>query len=146
MRNLVVMAQIAGRRCAFGTHEVQSVIELGAITPVPAAPPHIAGITALRSKPLTVIDSRQALGFNSEDWELDNRAIVVAVQGFSYALKVDRIEDVTSEVTKPSEIPGGFGPQWTYVSSGMIETMTGPALLVDVPKIINPPVNIEDAA
>ena len=138
MKDLLVMAQIAGRRCAFNAHDVQSVIELGAVTPVPGTPDHIAGITALRSQALTVIDSRSALGFESSQWELDDRAIVIAVQGHSYALKVDAIEDITTGVTDPGKVPGGFGAEWSRVAKGMIETMSGPALLLDLGRLINP--------
>ena len=59
---LLVIAQIAGRRCALSANDVKSVIELGTVTPVPRAPDFITGITALRSQSLTVIDCRRALG------------------------------------------------------------------------------------
>lgn len=61
--DLLVIAQIAGRRCALSALDVKSVIEIGTITPIPRAPVWIAGITALRSQALTVIDCRRALGF-----------------------------------------------------------------------------------
>jgi purine-binding chemotaxis protein CheW len=140
--NLFVIAQIAGRRCAFSALDVKSVIELGAVTPVPRTPDYIAGITAVRSQMLTVIDCRLALGFGSgtdQIWPTDDRAAVASHGGHSYALVVDGIEDITTAVGEPGQIPGGFGAQWLRVTRGMIETMVGPALLVDIAALIDGP-------
>ncbi|WP_296722091.1 chemotaxis protein CheW [Erythrobacter sp.] len=139
MSELLVIIQIAGRRCALGAHDVKSVIELGSITPVPRTPDFVAGITALRSQSLTVIDCRSALGFDTAQWPTDDRAAVVACGGHSYALMVDGIEDITTAAGVPGQIPGGFGPEWSRIATGMIETMTGPALLIDLAALIAGP-------
>jgi purine-binding chemotaxis protein CheW len=140
MSELLVIIQIAGRRCALSAHDVKSVIEIGAITPVPRAPDFITGITALRSQTLTVIDCRRALGIaTGEDAPTDDRAAVVASGGHAYALMVDAIEDITTATGAPGPVPGGFGPEWSRVARGMIETMTGPALLVDLAALIAGP-------
>ncbi|MFU7528745.1 chemotaxis protein CheW [Qipengyuania sp. ASV99] len=146
MNDLLVMTQIAGRRCALRAHDVQSVIEIGAISPVPRAPEFIAGITAMRSQALTVIDCRLALGFDPEQWPCDDRAIVVAVDGYSYALRIDSIEDITTGMDEVGDIPGGFGQEWSRVATGMIETRTGPALLIDLAALIRGPEAIGAAA
>lgn len=139
MSELLVIIQIAGRRCALSAHDVKSVIELGSITPVPRTPEFVAGITALRSQSLTVIDCRSALGFDATQWPRDDRAAVVASGGHSYALMVDGIEDITTAAGVSGQIPGGFGPEWSRIATGMIETMTGPALLIDLAALIAGP-------
>lgn len=144
MNDLLVMAQIAGRRCALKAQDVQSVIELGTITPVPRTPDFIAGITALRSQALTVIDCRLALGFDAGQWETDPRAAAVSVAGHSYALMVDSIEDVTTSAGEATAVTGGFGPEWSRVATGMIETGIGPALLLDLEALIAGPEDARD--
>lgn len=139
MNELLVMIQIAGRRCALHASDVQSVIELGSITPISRTPDFIAGITALRSQALTVIDCRLALGFTTIEWPTDGRAAAVSVGGHAYALMVDAVEDVTTSVSEPGQISGGFGPEWTRVATGMIETGVGPALLIDLETLIAGP-------
>ena len=139
MNNLMVMTQIAGRRCALHAHDVQSVIELGDVTPVPQTPEFIAGITALRSQALTVIDCRLALGFEQIQWDTDTRAAVVSIAGHSYALIIDAIEDITTSIGEPSQVTGGFGTEWSRVATGMIETDKGPALLIDLAALIAGP-------
>jgi purine-binding chemotaxis protein CheW len=137
--DLLVIVQIAGRRCALRALDVKSVIEVAAITPVPRAPGWIAGITALRSQALTVIDCRRAIGLMEGEWPTDHRAVVVAEGGHSYALLVDGIEDITTSVSEAGQVPGGFGPQWSRIALGMIETMAGPALLVDLAALLAGP-------
>ena len=137
--DLLVVVQIAGRRCALSALDVKSVIELGAVTPVPRAPDYIAGITALRSQALTVIDCRTALGLGTADWPTDHRAAVVSEDGHAYALMVDAIEDITTAAGEAGQVPGGFGPEWSRVATGMIETMTGPALLIDLAALLAGP-------
>ncbi|MBD2842777.1 chemotaxis protein CheW [Erythrobacter rubeus] len=139
MNDLMVMTQIAGRRCALPAHDVKSVIELSTITPVPQTPDFIAGITAMRSQALTVIDCRLALGFAEGDWETDDRAAVVAIDGHFYALLIDAIEDITTTTSEPGQVSGGFGPEWSRVAKGMIETAAGPALLINFPALIAGP-------
>lgn len=137
--DLLVITMIGGRRCALSALDVKSVIELGTVTAIPRAPSWIAGITALRSQALTVIDCRRALGLVESDWPTDPRAAVIADGGHSYALMVDAIEDITTALGDPGQVPGGFGPQWSRVAIGMIETMAGPALLIDLATLLAGP-------
>jgi purine-binding chemotaxis protein CheW len=140
MNALVLMVQIGGRRCAMAAEDVRSVIDLAEIVPVPRAPDFIAGITALRSQTLTVIDCRRALALqDAASLPTDGRAAVVAIGGHSYALLVDAIEDITSAQSEPGPIPGGFGAEWQRAARGMIETGIGPALLLDLPQLIAGP-------
>ncbi|MEP1421546.1 MAG: chemotaxis protein CheW [Erythrobacter sp.] len=137
MNSLLVMALIAGRRCAFLAPDVQSVIEIGIITPVPRTPAYITGLTAVRSQALTVLDCRTAIGFNAEEFQTDPRAIVTSYGGDSYALRIDAIEDICSAIGEPTSVPGGFGEQWSQAAKGLIETRAGPALLLDLGTIID---------
>ncbi|MEE4539850.1 MAG: chemotaxis protein CheW [Erythrobacter sp.] len=146
MNDLLVIAQIAGRRCALPALNVQSVIEVGTITPVPRSPAYVAGITALRSQTLTVIDCRTALGFDPDQWPCDHRAVVVPIEAHPYALIIDRIEDVTTTVGELGQVPGGFGTNWARIATGMIETRIGPALLIDVHALIAPLEELGSAA
>ncbi len=149
--HLLVIAQIAGRRCALSALDVKSVIDLGTVTPIPRTPDYIAGITALRSQALTVIDCRLALGLGTglgtgleghgcgHIWPTDDRAAVVSEGGHAYALLVDQIEDITTAIGEPGQVPGGFGAAWSRVATGTIETMIGPALLIDLAALIAGP-------
>lgn len=136
MTNLLLMCLIAGRRAAIPTERVLSVIEVDAVTPIPMTPDFIVGLTALRSQALTVIDCRVSLGFSASDRVVGSRAAVIEHDGHRYALLVDEAFDVAEALSEPLPVPGGFGEGWRHAATGMIETESGPALLVDVEQLI----------
>ena len=146
MSDVIILAQIAGRPCAMRASEVETVIEIGAITPIPRAPAHILGLTALRSQALTVVDCRTIVGANLDDFTTDSRAAVVRVEGHSYALRVDQIRDVATMASDPEAIAGGFGKAWSSFAEGIVETETGPALLISAQKLLTSIGNSQVAA
>ena len=146
MSELLVIAVIAGRRCALRAVDVHSVIETGNISPIPRTPEHIIGLSALRSQALTVVDCRIALGLDLEGLPTDVRAAVVKSEGHSYALQVDAIEDVEQAMSEPTQVPGGFGREWSRAGEGMVETTGGPALLLKIDQIVSGPERIAKVA
>lgn len=136
MNELLLMCLIAGRRAAIPAIRVLSVIEIEAVTPIPTTPDFIIGLTALRSQALTVIDCRVSLGFAASERVVGCRAAVVEHEGHRYALLVDEAFDVAQALSDPVQVPGGFGDGWQHAARGMVETDSGPALLVDVEQIL----------
>ena len=140
MTALVVIVEVAGRRAALRTSEVQSVVELDAISPVPRAPGFVLGLTALRSSTLTVVDAAAAIGLPAHGLpEAGTRAAIVDHAGHRYALVVDEIDDVAEARGDPAPVPGEAGPGWERVSQGLIETDRGPALLIDLGTLLAGP-------
>lgn len=139
MSGLLLLAHIGGRKAAFRAQDIGSIVELTDIVPVPRAPDFIAGLAALRSKALTVIDSRKALGLPAPAAAADGRAPVVEIDGYSYALLVDRVEDIASAIGEPAPLPATLGSDWTRIAHGLVETSAGPAILVDVTALIAGP-------
>ena len=136
MSELLLICRIAGRRAAIPALQVHSVIEMETITPVPRAPDHILGLTALRSQALTVIDTSRALGFDRMTDVAGERAAVVEHDGHVYALVLEETNDVEMALSDPQPLPGGFGDEWHQVARGMSETAGGPALVICVEKLI----------
>lgn len=135
MSELVVLVTIDGKRVAISAPEVESVIELDTIYPVPGAPAYVAGLTAMRSQTMTVIDSRAALGLPSATKSAE-RCPVISINGHLYALLVDSVEDVVEASSECTPIAGGYGAAWQHVAKGMVETDTGPVLLIDPEALI----------
>lgn len=131
MTELVILAIIGGRQTAIAAEAVRSVIEVTEIVPVPRAPDYVLGLAALRSRPMTVIDTRQAIGLGKVDESTGNRAIVVEQDGHAYALMVEEVFDVVPTVGDIKAVGSRFGKGWQAVASGMVETPRGPALLID---------------
>ena len=65
------------------------------ITPVPRAAAHVAGLSALRSRVLTVIDCMRSLELGTADRQAGIlEGAVVELDGHHYALIVDSVDDV----------------------------------------------------
>jgi purine-binding chemotaxis protein CheW len=115
MAQLLVIAAVAGERIAFPSDEIESVVEIGAITPVPGAAPHVAGLAALRSRVLTVIDCRASLEPGTAI--ADRRdALITAHGGHLYALLVERVEDVAEAEGSFAPPPPGLSPSWARIA------------------------------
>ena len=137
MQQLLLIVTIGGERVALPAASVESVVELDALIPVPRAAPHIAGLSALRSRVLTVIDCRRALELGAADCSKGIReAAVVELDGHHYALIVDLVEDVVEASSEPTVIRAAMGAGWERVSAGMVETEAGPLLLVNIAALI----------
>ena len=137
MNELLLIVTIAGERVAFPAAAVESVVELDTLIPVPRALPHIAGLSALRSRVLTVIDCMRSLELGETDCADGIReGAVVELDGHHYALLVDTVEDVVEALSDPAPVRAAMGPGWERVSQGMVETEEGPLLLVDVGALI----------
>ena len=137
MSELLLVVTIAGERVALRSEAVESVVELDALIPVPRAAPHVAGLSALRSRVLTVIDCMRALELGVTNCSDGIReAVVVELDGHHYALLVDLVEDVVEAMSEPSPVRAAMRPGWERISEGMVETETGPLLVVDVAGLI----------
>ena len=138
MNQLLLIVRIAGERVALPAAAVESVVELDTLIPVPRAAPHVAGLSALRSRVLTVIDCKRSLDLGESDCSQGIReAAVVELDGHHYALIVDLVEDVIEALSEPTPIRAAMGPGWERASEGMVETEAGPLLLVDVGSLIS---------
>ena len=138
MAELLLVVTIGGERVALPAAGVESVVELEALIPVPRAAAHVAGLSALRSRVLTVIDCMRSLELGVTDCSDGIReAAVVELEGHHYALIVDLVEDVVEALSEPVAVRAAMGPGWERVSQGMVETEQGPLLLVDIAALVS---------
>ncbi len=140
MNEMLLVIVLAGRRAALPAIEVNSVIELAEVTPVPRSAAHIVGLAALRSRPLTVIDCTAALGLSEGDvdWR-KSRAVVVEHEGHLYGLLVDAADDIVASLDEPAALGADPGPGWRRVALGRVETEVGAVLLLDIAALIAGP-------
>jgi purine-binding chemotaxis protein CheW len=140
MSELYLIVGLCGEKVAFGASEVQSVIELGKITPAPRAPAFIAGLAALRSRALTVIDCARSLEMEREACDLEgSHAAVIELKGHIYALVLDHVDDVVEAHSTPEPVPAHLSGGWQRVAKGMVETELGPMLVVDLAALVAGP-------
>lgn len=82
----------------YGVHvmQVQEVLPMPEITPVPGAPAWIMGIINLRGNVVTVIDTRMRLGISPRVPDTSNRVIVIETDEQVAGILVDGVAEVAN--------------------------------------------------
>ena len=139
MAELLLIVRLAGERVALPAADVESVVEIDALTPVPGAAGHVAGLAALRSRVLTVIDCLASLDPSRRLPPEAREAVMAVVDGHPYALLVEAVEDVveaSGERRPATALTGG----WRRIGRATIEAEGDLLLLADVEALIAGPV------
>ncbi|MFA5965816.1 MAG: chemotaxis protein CheW [Sphingomonas sp.] len=135
MSQLFLIAQIAGRAVAIESAQVESVVDIGAIVPVPGAGRQIRGLAALRSRVVTVIDTRVALGLEHVATHA-TRAVITQHDGHHYAILVDILEDVAPFDPVPLSSGIVLDAGWRAAGCGIVERDGEPVLVIDLRALI----------
>jgi len=139
MTELLLIVTIAGERITIPAADVESVVELDSLIPVPRAASHIAGLAALRSRVLTVIDCFASLELTATSDKRLKEAIIVEADGHPYALLVDSVEDVVEVDGEVRPVRTSLSGGWRRVARGMIEVGGDLLLLVDTQALLAGP-------
>lgn len=134
MSELLLIVRLAGQRVALPASDVESVVEIETLTPVPRAASHVAGLAALRSRVLTVIDGRVSLGMEQAG-DL-SEAVVVVSDGHPYALLVEGVEDVIEASSEVQPLRTGLRGGWARVARGLVEAEGDLLLFADLHALI----------
>ncbi|WP_336969959.1 chemotaxis protein CheW [Sphingobium aromaticiconvertens] len=130
MSQLYLFATLAGTRIAVETQEVEAVVRLTEISPVPGMGAHIAGLSALRSRVLTIIDAAALIRGASTPSEARGLAIIANISGHSYGIMVDGVTDICTVPDGALPVRGRIDPAWAPFARGIVESDEGPCLLV----------------
>ena len=109
---------------------VQDVIIQTAISPVPLAPPEVAGSLNLRGRIVTAIDLRRRLGMPPRAADEPFMCVIVDRAGELYALLVDDVGDVLWLAESAYEAaPVTLSAEWRALCEGLYR-LDGDLLLV----------------
>jgi purine-binding chemotaxis protein CheW len=140
MNDMLLVIVLAGRRAVLPAVAVNSVIELAEVTPVPRAAPHVIGLAALRSRPLTLIDCAASLGAGRAPTDPRAcRAVVVEHEGHLYGLLVDAADNIVAALDAPGPLGADPGPGWSRIATGRVETEAGALPYLDIGALISGP-------
>lgn len=89
-----VTFRLGNETYAINVMQVQEVLRMTEIAPVPGAPGHVLGIINLRGNVVTVIDARMRLGLPSKDDDDSTRIIVIEVNRQVIGILVDSVAEV----------------------------------------------------
>lgn len=107
MKNVIVVA-LAGGRYAIELRWVREVFPLVHLTPIPTAPPEIAGAVNFRGAIVPVLSARVLLGQGRpRPPRPGDTMVLLDVDDVRAALAVDRVDAVTTLAGEPLETPSG---------------------------------------
>jgi purine-binding chemotaxis protein CheW len=138
MSQLYLFARIAGTPIAVASGEVEAVVKLGDVSPVPGMPLHIAGLSALRSRVLTVIDAAALIRGSATPAAERSLAIVADIAGHSYGLMVDAVTDICAVADGEQSLRGTLDAAWRPHGQALINGPEGVSLLVSLASFIDP--------
>ncbi len=139
MTELLLIISLAGQRIAIPAADVEAVVEIEGLTPIPRAPHHVAGLAALRSRVLTVVDCSASIGLDRSPVEGPREAIVVETDGHPYALLVETVEDVIEFSGEVRPVRTSIARGWRRVAKGMVQAGDDLLLLVDTQSLLTGP-------
>lgn len=135
MTQLFLIAHVAGRAVAIESGQVESVVDIGDVVPVPRAASQVLGLAALRSRVVTVIDTRAALGVPPASVAA-TRAIITLADGHHYAVLVDSLEDVAPFDLVPLSSGIVLDGGWRATGCGIVERDGEAILAIDLRALI----------
>jgi purine-binding chemotaxis protein CheW len=117
---------------------VRDVFVPRGLSPVPLAPPEIAGLLNLRGRIVTAIDLRRRLGLPPRSDGGTPVAVGIEERGELYGLMVDRVGDVLR--LRPSTYdanPVNLDQRWAKLCAGVYRLDHGLMVVLDVDKILD---------
>lgn len=142
---LYLFACVAGTPIAVRSEEVEAVVRFADISPVPGMPPHIAGLSALRSRVLTMIDIAALIDDRPHPRVRSQLAIVADLSGHSYGLIVDSVSDICAVPQAPLPLRSPLSPAWTPFVEAIVENEGTAHLLVALASFIDPALTAQAA-
>jgi len=118
--------------------QVQEVLRITEIAPVPGAPNYVLGIINLRGNVVTVIDSRKRFGLSEAEADDSTRIVIIEAEKHVVGILVDSVAEVvdlrTSEIDAAPNVGNDESSKYIQgVSSKDKELL----ILVDVNKLLS---------
>lgn len=132
-----VLCELAGATYAIRSDDIEHLEMVGAITPVPNAPPFVEGVTSVRGRVVPVVSLRAKFGFEREMVGLRSRLVVVRADGRSIGLLVDSAREfATIPETSIQPPPEGLADMSTRYLRGMAHLGERLVLVLDIQELI----------
>jgi purine-binding chemotaxis protein CheW len=136
MSSLFLIAHIHGCRVAINSDQIESIVNVPDVIPVPHCDPRVAGLFALRSRVLTLIDSQYVVTGERRTLQRGCLAVVVEIAGHHYGLAVDKVEDVvplSADKIQQCIQPDG---QWQSIVSETVEVGDQLVMILDPARLV----------
>ncbi len=89
-----VTFRLENEKYCINVMQVQEVLRMSEIAPVPGAPAYVIGIMNLRGNVVTITDTRKRFGLGPREIDDDSRIIIVEIKNSVVGILVDSVTDV----------------------------------------------------
>ena len=118
--------------------QVQEVLRVTEIAPVPGAPDYVLGIINLRGNVVTVVDTRSRLGLGAKEMDESTRIVIIEADKLVVGILVDAVAEVVD--LRASEIesaPSVGNDESSKYIQGVASREGELLILVDLNKLLN---------
>ncbi len=134
---VLVTLQVAGQLCGVPVGGVRDILGEQPITPIPLAPPEVAGSLNLRGRIVTAIDLRRRLRLPAAPPGSAHMAVVTERDGELYALLVDQVVEVlTLDGDRVEPNPPTLCAVWSHFSQGVYSLKDALMVILDVDRLL----------
>ncbi|PKM35491.1 MAG: chemotaxis protein CheW, partial [Gammaproteobacteria bacterium HGW-Gammaproteobacteria-10] len=118
--------------------QVQEVLRVAEIAPVPGAPSYVLGIINLRGNVVTVIDTRNRFGLMSKETDDNSRIVIIETESHIIGILVDSVAEVVELRSSDIETAPNVGNEDTsrYIQ-GVTSRDNELLILVDLNKFLS---------
>lgn len=118
--------------------QVQEVLRVTEIAPVPGAPHYVLGIINLRGNVVTVIDTRERLGLDAKEVDESTRIVIIEADKMVVGILVDAVAEVVDLRSSEIESAPSVGNDESSKYIQGVASRDGELLiLVDLNKLLN---------
>lgn len=117
--------------------QVQEVLRVSEIAPVPGAPDYVLGIINLRGNVVTVIDTRKRFGMPPGEVDDNSRVVIIESQGQIFGILVDSVAEVVELRRSEIDVAPNVGNEESarYIQ-GVATVDSDLLILVDLNKLL----------
>ncbi len=133
-----VTFSLADETYAIDVLQVQEVLKVPEITPVPGVPDYILGIINLRGDVVTVIDARRRLSLPPRQPDEASRIVIIDVDRQNVGILVDSVAEVVQipeDAVDPAPAVGN--EQTSRFILGVTSSGDGLTILIDLNKLLS---------
>ena len=133
----LVTFRLQDERYGINVMQVQEVLRVSEIAPVPGAPPYVLGIINLRGNVVTVIDTRSRFGLMSTDIDGASRIIVIESEQQVVGILVDSVAEVVEvRLSEIDTAPNVGNDESSRYIQGVVTRKDDLLIVVDLNKLL----------
>ncbi|MBP5449035.1 MAG: purine-binding chemotaxis protein CheW [Spirochaetales bacterium] len=138
----LVTFKISNETYAIDIMEVNEIVKLTEITPIPNAPDFVDGIITLRGDIIPIVDLNKRFNFApreySEEDELFRAIVIIRVQDMTIGILIDQVNRVIpidrNQIQPPPQMVAGIGSEFI---SGVVKQNDNLFVILDIQKLFS---------